>query len=166
MQDQTAAGLAQLCRGLADLLATSAVIYQPLCLLLLAEFHGRADQIEAGLQALSEAFAIIGEAAQSYMAAELYRLHGELLLRQPPHDAAQAERRFQHALDLARRQQANAWELRAAMSLARLCCRQGKQARAYRVLEPVDSRFMQGFDTADLQEARAILSDLQASVVI
>ncbi|WP_089945797.1 hypothetical protein [Candidatus Entotheonella palauensis] len=147
-------------RGLADILDTGAVIYQPLCLLVLAEAHGKADQAKAGLRALSEAFATVGEDAQSYLAAELYRLHGELLQQRAPLETAQAECAFQQALDIARRQQAKAWELRAAMSLARLWQRQGMREAARAVLEPVYNWCTEGFDTADLQEAKTLLAAL------
>ena len=90
----------------------------------------------------------------------LYRLQGELLLRQAVPDAAQAETCFQQALAIARRQQAKSWELRAAMSLARLWQQQGKRNEAYDLLAPVYGWFTEGFDTADLQEAKALLDAL------
>jgi predicted ATPase len=152
-------------QGLAGLLDTGAVIYQPLCLLVLADVHGQQDQTEAGLDTLSEALAIIGADSQSYLAAELYRLQAELRLRHAPVDLSQAERGLQQALDIARRQQAKGWELRAATSLARLWLRQGKRQAAHGVLEPVFRWFTEGFDTADLQEAEALLSALKHPVI-
>jgi predicted ATPase len=95
------------------------------------------------------------------MLAEAYRLQGELLLRQATPDAAQAEACFQQALAVARRQQAKSWELRAAMSLSRLWQQQGKQAEARALLAPVYGWFTEGFDTADLQEAKALLAALE-----
>jgi predicted ATPase len=92
--------------------------------------------------------------------AELHRLYGELLLRQAVLDAPQAEAYFQRALDVARHQQARSWELRAAMSLARLWQAQGKRAEARELLAPIYTWFTEGFDTADLQEARALLDAL------
>ena len=92
--------------------------------------------------------------------AELCRLHGELLLQQALPEAAQAEACFQQALALARQQQASSWELRAAMSLARLWQQHGKQAEAQAVLAPVYGWFTEGFDTADLQAAKALLATL------
>jgi predicted ATPase len=159
-QGQAETGMVQMRRGLAGLLDTGAVIYQPLCLLVLADVHGQQNQIEAGLLHLSEALVIIGEYRLSYLAAEIYRLQGELRLRHASVERSQAECSFQQALDIARRQQAKAWELRAAMSLARLWQRQGKRQAAYGILEPVYSWFTEGFDTADLQEAKALLSAL------
>ena len=92
--------------------------------------------------------------------AELHRLQGELLLQQVIADVDQAETCFQQALDIARRQQAKSWELRAAMSLSRLWQQQGKQDEARELLAPIYGWFTEGFDTADLQEARALLDEL------
>jgi predicted ATPase len=94
------------------------------------------------------------------MLAETYRLQGELLLRQTVPDTTQAAACFQHALAITRRQQAKSWELRAATSLARLYQRQGKRTEAHALLAPVYGWFTEGFDTADLQEAKALLDAL------
>ena len=96
-----------------------------------------------------------------YYAAELYRLKGALLLQQAAPDAAQAEACFHQALDVARQQQAKSWELRAATSLARLWQSQDKRQEAYALLAPVYEWFTEGFDTADLQEARVLLDALE-----
>jgi predicted ATPase len=92
--------------------------------------------------------------------AEIYRLRGVLLLRQPETPPAEAEVWLQRALDVARRQEAKSLELRAAMSLSRLWQQQGKRAEAYALLAPVYHWFTEGFDTADLQEAKALLEEL------
>jgi predicted ATPase len=94
------------------------------------------------------------------MLAEAHRLKGELLLRQPAPDAAQVEACFQQALAIARSQQAKSWELRAATSLARLWQHQGKRDEAHELLAPVYDWFTEGFDTADLQGAKALLEEL------
>jgi predicted ATPase len=93
-------------------------------------------------------------------AAELSRLQGALLLQQAVPDAAQAEACFQQALAIARQQQAKSWELRAATSLARLWQAQDKRQEAYDVLAPVYAWFTEGFDTVDLQEAKALQETL------
>ena len=98
--------------------------------------------------------------ARSCWEAELYRLQGELLLHQTVPDAQHAEACFCQALATARRQQAKSLELRAAMSLARLWQRQGKRADACQMLAEVYGWFTEGFDTADLQEAKALLDAL------
>ena len=92
--------------------------------------------------------------------AEVYRLRGVLLLRQTGTPQAEAEAWLQRALDVARRQEAKSLELRAAMSLSRLWQQQGKRAEAHALLAPVYAWFTEGFDTADLQEAKALLAAL------
>jgi predicted ATPase len=92
--------------------------------------------------------------------AEAYRLRGEFLLRQEVPDAPQAEACFQQALTVARRQQAKSWELRAAISLSRLWQHQGKRDEAHQLLAPIYGWFTEGFDTADRQEAKALLQAL------
>jgi predicted ATPase len=92
--------------------------------------------------------------------AELHRLKGELLLVQPTDHTTEAEVCFQQALDIARRQQAKSWELRAAMSLSRLWQQQGKRPEAYDLLAPIYGWFTEGFETADLQDAKALLEEL------
>jgi predicted ATPase len=117
-------------------------------------------QITKGLEALAEGLATVAKNRIRWWEAELYRLRGELLLQQTVAQAEEAEVCFQHALVVARRQQAKSLELRAAMSLSRLWQQQGKWAEAYELLAPVYSRFTEGFDTADLQEAKALLAEL------
>jgi predicted ATPase len=92
--------------------------------------------------------------------AELYRLQGELLLARSAEQYAEAETCFCQALDIALHQQAKSWELRAAMSLSRLWQRQGKRDEARELLAPIYGWFTEGFDTADLQEAKALLAEL------
>ena len=107
---------------------------------------------------VAEALAVVDK--DPWYEAEMHRIKGELLLRQPVPDAPQAEAYFQQALAVARRQQAKSWELRAAMSLSRLWQHQGKRAKACQVLAEVYDWFTEGFDTPDLQEARALLDAL------
>jgi predicted ATPase len=92
--------------------------------------------------------------------AGVYRLRGVLLLRQPGTPQAEAATWLQRARDVARRQEAKSLELRAAMSLARLWQQQGKRTKAYDLLAPIYGWFTEGFDTADLQEAKALLEAL------
>ena len=115
-------------------------------------------ELKAGL--LAEALAEVDQGEGRFYAAELHRLKGELLLRQAMTNAPQAEACFQQALALARRSQAKWWELRAAMSLSRLWQRQGRYDAARQLLAEVYGWFTEGFDTADLQEARALLHAL------
>jgi predicted ATPase len=109
---------------------------------------------------VAEALAGVERTDERWYEAELHRLQGELLLHLDTPDAPQAEACFHQALTLARRQQARSWELRAAVSLSRLWQGQGKRAAARALLVPVYDWFTEGFDTADLQEAHALLDEL------
>jgi predicted ATPase len=159
MQGQGPAGLAQLHQGLAAVLATGQTLSQ-ICLVLLAEAAGQAGQVEEGLRLLAEALTALEESGRGDLLAEAYRLQGEFLLRQTSPAVAQVEACFHQAIAVARRQQAKSWELRAAMSLSRLWQQQGKRAEAYELLAPIYGWFTEGFDTADLQEAQALLNTL------
>ena len=160
MQGQGAEGLPQLRQGLDAYRATGAAFQRPHFLGMLAEVHRSLGQPEAGLAALSEALTLLETTGERYYEAELYRLKGELLLVHAAAHHAEAETCFRHALDVARHQQAKSWELRAAMSLAHLWQQQGKCTEARELLAPIYSWFTEGFDTADLQEAKALLDAL------
>lgn len=131
-------------------------------LYLLAEGYRIQHQPEAGLQVVQAAIERIGRSHERFWEAELYRLQGLLYLVQAGDQADRAETSFQHALSIARRQQAKSLELRAAMSLARLGQQQGKPQQAYDLLAPVYAWFTEGFDTLDLQDAKALLGDLSS----
>jgi predicted ATPase len=161
LQGQGEAGLAQLRQGLAAVMATGQELLRPLCLVLLAEAAGHVGQVEEGLCLLAEVLTTLEANGQGDLLAEVYRLQGALLLCQAVPDVAQAETCFQQALDVARRQQAKSLELRAATSLAQLWQQQGKRAEARELLAPVYGWFTEGFDTADLQEAKALLDALE-----
>ena len=160
MQGQGEAGLEQLHQGMAAVLATGQELSRPLCLVLLAEAAGHAGQVAEGLRLVAEALGAFEKGGRGDMVTEAYRLQGELLLRHAVPEVAQAEACFQQALTVARRQQAKSWELRAAMSLSRLWQCQGKRAEAYDLLAPISGWFTEGFDTADLQEAKDLLAEL------
>jgi predicted ATPase len=146
--------------GMAATLATGLELSRSFCLLLLAEAAGHVGQVEEGLRLLAKALMAFEASERGDLIAETYRLQGDLLLRHVVPDAAQAEACFTQALTIARRQQARAWELRAAVSLSRLWQGQGKRAAARALLEPIYAWFTEGFETADLQEARALLEAL------
>ena len=154
--------MAQIHQGIAALLAIGETVSQPIYLVLRVEALGRAGQVEEGLRLLAEALAAFEASGRGDMLAEAYRLQGALLLRQSAPDPTQAETCFQQALAIARRQQAKSWELRATMSLARLWQQQGKRTAAYELLAPIYGWFTEGFDTADLREAKALLEALGA----
>jgi predicted ATPase len=128
----------------------------PYHLALLAEVSAQVGQTAEGLEALAEALATVAQSAARWWEAELHRLRGELLLQHSVASPEKAETCFQQALDVARRQEAKSLELRAAMSLARLWQQQGKRDEARELLAPIYGWFTEGFDTADLQQAKAL----------
>jgi DNA-binding winged helix-turn-helix (wHTH) protein/predicted ATPase len=160
MQCQDTGGLVPLHQGLAAVLATGQMGAQPHWLVLLAEAAGHTGQVAEGLHLLTKALMAFDATGRGDMLSEAYRLQGALLLRQTPLATGQAEAHFQQALAIARRQQAKSWELRAALSLSRLWQQQSKRADAYNLLAPIYGWFTEGFDTADLQEAKALLEEL------
>jgi predicted ATPase len=153
-------GIAQMRHSLEAMQATGEMSSRPWLLALLAEAYGLSGQAEEGLRLLAEALAVMDDTGEHRDEAELYRMQGELLLRRAVPDALQAEACFQQALAVAQRQQAKAWELRTAMSLSRLWQQQGKRAAARALLAPIYGWFTEGFDTPDLQEAKALLDAL------
>jgi predicted ATPase len=131
----------------------------------LAQALAETGQVEEGLAALAEALELMEQTDERLWEAELYRIRGELLLMQGREADAEsglhdAERSFQHAIVVARDQQARSWELRATTSLARLWQAQGKQEEAREVLAGVYGWFTEGYGTADLREAKALLEQL------
>jgi TOMM system kinase/cyclase fusion protein len=162
-QGQARDGIEQMHQGLTAWRATGAEIMRPYCLALLAEGYGVMGQPKAGLAALAEALTLVDRTGERWYESELYRLKGELLLQQSPDHHAEVHACFRQALDVARDQQAKSLELRTATSLARLWQQQGKCAEAYELLAPAYRWFTEGFDTADLQEAKALLEALRIS---
>jgi len=160
MQGQGKEGLAQVRQGTAAFRATGAVLHVPYLCTLLADVAAHLGHTEDGLQALAEAHTLVEQQEERWWEAEIHRLRGVLLLRQPGTPQAEAETWLQRALDVARRQEAKSLELRAAMSLSRLWQQQGKQAEAHALLAPIYGWFTEGFDTKDLQEAKVLLEAL------
>jgi predicted ATPase len=159
-QGQGEEGRAQMHQGMAAYQATGSEVFRPSYLACLAEAYGKAGQAEEGLTMLAEALTAVHKTGERFYEAELYRLKGELLMARSAAHQMEAETCFRQALDVARRQQAKSWELRAALSLSRLWQQQGKRAKAQDLLAPIYGWFTEGFDTADLQEARVLLEDL------
>jgi predicted ATPase len=160
MQGQGAEGMAQVRQGIAALRATGAAVLVPYVCTLLADVCDHLGHTADGLQALAEAHALVEQQEERWWEAEVCRLQGVLLLRQRGTSQAEAETWLQRALDVARRQEAKSLELRAAMSLSRLWQQQGKRAEARQLLAAVYGWFTEGFDTTDLQEAKALLDAL------
>jgi predicted ATPase len=163
MQGQGEEGLAQVRQGIAAWRATGAVGTVQYFCTVLAEVCDHLGHTEDGLEALAEAHTLVEQQEERWGEAEVCRLRGVLLLRQPGTPQAEAETWLQHALDVARRQEAKALELRAAMSLSRLWQQQGKRQEAHDLLAGVYAWFTEGFDTADLQDAKALLEELGGS---
>jgi predicted ATPase len=159
-QGQDAEGLTQMRHGLAALRATGAALRLPYYLALLAEACGRTGQVAEGLTLLAEALAQAHKAGESWMEAELHRLKGELLLSLSADHHAEAEGCVHQALAIARCQQAKSLELRAAKSQSRLWQRRGKRTEAHQLLAEIYGCFTEGFDTPDLQDAKALLDAL------
>jgi predicted ATPase len=160
VQGQGAEGIAQVRQGLVAYRATGAELHRPHFLSLLAEAYGKVGQPEEGLTVLVEALDTVNKTEERNWEAELHRRKGELLLMQCGQKVGEAEECFRKGLDIARRQQAKSLELRAAMSLSRLWQQQGKHEEAYKLLAEIYGWFTEGFDTADLQEAKALLKEL------
>jgi class 3 adenylate cyclase/predicted ATPase len=155
---QTVEGISLLRDGITAYRATGAATYVPFYLTLLADAEGMAKQRDEALSHLAGAEQLIAETEERWAEAELYRVRGELL--RAGHDPAGAERSFSQAIDIAQQQSAKFWELRGAISLARLWREQGKRDAARDLLAPIYSWFTEGFDTPVLKEAKALLDEL------
>jgi predicted ATPase len=153
-------GIARLRKGLAAYRATGAEAFSTYYLALLAETHLHAGQTEDAFSVVAEALSLVNGNEERWWEAELRRLKGMLVLQEVAPDERQAEICFEQALDVARRQQAKSWELRASTSLARLWRDQGKRTHARDLLAPVYGWFTEGFDTPDLKQAKALLDEL------
>jgi predicted ATPase len=172
-------GIAQMSQGLSALQTIGAVLPRVVWSGPLAESHGEIGRPEEGLTLLTEALALVDETGARFHEAEGYRIKGELLLQsrqvktsqdksavinpQSPtsNPQTEAEACFLKAIEIARRQQAKSWELRSVISLARLWQQQGKKEEAQQTLAEIYNWFTEGFDTKDLQEAKALLEELQ-----
>jgi predicted ATPase len=167
-QGQDAEGLAEIRQGMVDWRATGHELARPHFLGLLVEAHEMGGQPEEGLSALAEARATADKTEERFWDAELYPLHGELSARMAATNTGSAgeERRappeesFLKAIEIARRQQAKSLELRAAVSLSRLWKRPGKKDEARQMLAAIHAWFIEGHDTPDLREAKALLDEL------
>jgi predicted ATPase len=186
-QEQGEEGIAWIREGIAAYQTMGVQLQKPHSLALLAEAYEAAGQIEDGLELLNEALTLVNKTGERFYEAELYRLKGELLLQSrtslgqvktgqdkseetaprplTPDPQAEAEECFFKAVEISRKQQAKSWELRAATSLARLWHQQGKRDEAHKLLSDVYNWFTEGFNTKDLQEAKALLESLESQKV-
>jgi predicted ATPase len=160
MQGRLEEGYVQVRQGMDAVLASGSVSSRPYYLALLAEIQWKMGKIDAALQSIEEALKMVANTGERWYEAELRRLKGELLLQQSLDNHPEAETCFHQALNVARHQQAKSLELRAATSLAKLWHSQGRYQDAYDLLAPVYGWFTEGFDTVDLQDAKALLDAL------
>src|SRR5262247_2404438 len=148
--------------GVAAMRSTAATMWMPLWLSYLTRANAEIGQFDAARRCIGEAMTVVETTKETWYAAEVNRIAGEIALLSPKPDVAKAEAYFERALAVARAQQAKSWELRAAMSIARLWRDQDKRNQARDLLAPVYGWFTEGFDTHDLKEAKALLDELHA----
>jgi predicted ATPase len=160
MQAQDEEAMAQIRQGITAFRATGAALLVPYLCTMLADVAAHLGYRDDGLQALAEAHTLMEQQEERWWEAEIHRLRGVVLLRQSGTPQAEVEPWLQRALDVARRQEARSLELRAATSLSRLWQQQGKRTEAYALLAPVYGWSTEGFNTSDLQAAKALLEEL------
>jgi class 3 adenylate cyclase/predicted ATPase len=146
--------------GLAEFRATGSTFWTPLFLSYLAKAYAELRQLDDAWRGIDEVLTAVQATKETLCEAEVHRVAGEIALLSPERDVAKAEAYFERALTVARAQQAKSWELRAAMSMARLWRDQGKKRQARELFDPVYDWFTEGFDTRDLKEAKALLDGL------
>jgi predicted ATPase len=146
--------------GIAAYRSTGTTTWVPWQLLFLASAHAQLGQFDDAWRCIGEALTAIDTTKERWCEAEVNRVAGEIALMSGELDAARAEAYFERALAVSRKQQAKSWELRAAMSMARLWRDQGKRKQAFELLAPIYGWFTEGFDTRDLKEAKALLDEL------
>jgi predicted ATPase len=146
--------------GVAEWRATGATCWTPLHMWFLAHSHARLGQFDCAWRCISEAMTASEASKESWCDADIHRLAGDIVLLSGEADTPRAEAYFERSLAIARTQQAKSWELRAAMSMARLWRDQGKRDQARDLLAPVYGWFTEGFDTLDLKQAKALLDEL------
>jgi class 3 adenylate cyclase/predicted ATPase len=146
--------------GITSLRSTGATLYEPWNLSNLARAYAELGQLDEARRCIDDAIDKVERSKEKWCEAEVHRIAGEIALKSLAPDTEKAEKCFDHALAVARQQQTKSWELRAAMSMARLWRDQGKPQQAHELLAPVYSWFTEGFDTLDLKEAKALLDEL------
>jgi predicted ATPase len=147
--------------GIAAHRSTGATLYLPLHLSYLARAYAALGQLDDAWRCIGEGMTAVESTKESWCEADIHRIAGEIALKSLAPDPEKAEAYFDRALAVARKQQAKSWELRAAMSMARLWRDQGKRDEAHELLAPVFRWFTEGFDTRDLKEAKALLGELR-----
>jgi predicted ATPase len=159
---KTSDAVQMLTSGITAWRSTGSTVFMPWFLSLLARAYAGLSQFDDAWHFIGEAMTAIETTKEKWCEAEVHRVAGEIALLSQEPDTAKAEAYFERALSVARQQQAKSWELRAAMSMARLWRDQGKRKEARDLLAPVYDWFTEGFDTRDLKEAKALLEELAA----
>jgi predicted ATPase len=162
LTDRASDAVEMITSSLVEFRSTGATYFVPFYLSCLARAHAELGQFDAARRAVAEATAALEASGESWWEPEVHRVAGEIALKSPSPDVAKAEEDFSRALSIAGTQQAKSWELRAAMSMARLWCDRGKSQEARKLLAPVCGWFSEGFETLDLKEAKALLHTLAA----
>jgi predicted ATPase len=140
--------------------SAGSTIFTPEHEFMLAIAHADSGQFDDARRCIGKAITAMQATKERWCEAEAHRVAGEIALKSPQRDVAKAQAYFEHSLTVARAQQAKSWELRAAMSLARLLSDQGKRQTAHDLLAPIYDWFTEGFDTSDLRKAKALLREL------
>ena len=162
MTGKTSDAVHMITSGITALRPTGTTLWLPLHMSYLTRAYAELGQFDDAWRCIGEAMMTVETTKERWCAAEIHRTAGEIALKSPQPDAAKAQTYFERALAVARTQQAKSWELRAAMSMARLWRDQGKRQQARDLLAPVYGWFTEGFDTLDLKEAKALLDELHA----
>jgi class 3 adenylate cyclase/predicted ATPase len=157
---KTSDAVQMLTSGITAWRSTGSTVFMPWFLSLLGRAYAGLSEFDDAWRYIGEAMTAVETTNEKWCEAEIHRTAGEIALKSPEPDAAKAETYFERALAVSRKQQAKSWELRAAMSMARLWRDQGKQDAARELLAPVYGWFTEGFDTLDLKEAKALLEQL------
>ncbi len=157
---KAADAVAMITSGIAASRSTGATLWVPVCFAYLTTAHAELGQFDDAWRCIGEAMSAVETTKERWYEAEVYRIAGEIALMAPQRDTAKAQAYFEHALAIARAQQGKSWELRAAVSMARLKRDRGERDEARRLLAPVYGWFTEGFDTLDLRQAKALLDAL------
>ena len=157
---KTSDAVQMLTSGITAWRSTGSTVFMPWFLSLLARAYAGLSQFDDAWRCIGEAMTAVETTKEKWCEAEVHRVAGEIALLSQEPDTAKAEAYFDRALAVARKQQAKSWELRAAMSMARLWRDQGKRDEARDLLAPLYGWFTEGFETLDLKEAKTLLDEL------
>jgi class 3 adenylate cyclase/predicted ATPase len=160
MIDKPGDAIHLLASGIKAFNSTGSTVITPLYFSYLAEAHAKVGQFDDAWRCMEKSMSLIKHTKESWTDSEVHRIAGEMALMSPRPDEASAEGHFERALAVARSQEAKSWELRAAISMARLWRDGGRRRQARELLAPVYGWFTEGFDTLDLKEAKALLDEL------